>query len=90
MWIFHSLAGWPGALIAIVVSTALTVVFRDRMRTPSAVWKLDGVAIILSFAAFLIATFMVAEAIALWTLHSFAGWPGAIIAIAVSIFLKLS
>jgi hypothetical protein len=33
LWGFHSLAGWPGVAVALIASTALTVAFRDRMRT---------------------------------------------------------
>lgn len=36
-WGFRTLAGWPGAIAAILAVAVLTFVFRDRMRTTNAV-----------------------------------------------------
>jgi hypothetical protein len=70
------------------MQTSAYVVYAAEARTrPSG--KLDGGTVVVSFAAFLIGTFMIAEAIALWAFHSVAGWPGAIAAIVVSTVLTV-
>jgi hypothetical protein len=56
------------------------------VRTESAA-KLDGLALITSFASFAMGSFVIAEVIAYWGFQTLAGWPGAIAAVVASLIL---
>jgi hypothetical protein len=70
-------------------TTALTQAYDAIIARPKSSERLDGAAVIVSFAAFLLGSFMIVGAIALWGFHSLAGWPGVIVALIASTVLTV-